>query len=137
MTSQGKRHTKKREDTINEIINRRINLGHTNLMIMDWIVDELKYSKAYAYELLQDARKEIDERSIINFGEDLKNDIERFEKLYKDAIEQNNTFLAKDLLKEISRLKGHYVERQQVTHSIELKTIKLIELKDTTKHIDE
>jgi len=135
MTKSGKRHTFKREDIINQIIKKRINDGWTNLMIMDWIVDELNYTKAYAYELMQDSRKEIDERSIINFGEDLKTDIERFEKLYKDAIEQNNTNLAKEILRDIGKLKGHYVERQQVTHQLELKTVKLIEVQPSDKKL--
>ena len=135
MTKSGKRHTFKREDIINQIIKKRINDGWTNLMIMDWIVDDLKYTKAYAYELMADSRKEIDERSIINFGEDLKTDIERFEKLYKDAIEQNNTNLAKEILRDIGKLKGHYVERQQVTHQLELKTVKLIEVQSDDRKL--
>ncbi|CAB4154457.1 hypothetical protein UFOVP648_7 [uncultured Caudovirales phage] len=135
MTKTGKRHTYKREDIINQIIKKRINDGWTNLMIMDWIVDELKYTKVYAYELMGDSRKEIDERSIINFGDDLKTDIERFEKLYKDAIEQNNTNLAKDILRDIGKLKGHYVERQQVTHQLELTTVKLIEIQSDDRKL--
>jgi len=129
MTTKGKRHTKAREDLINEIIDRRINLGHSNLNLMDWIINEKKYSKPYAYELMNDARKEIDERSIINFGEDLKTDIERFEKLYSDAVEQSNTFLAKDILKEIAKLKGHFVERSVIEHKGQIDIIKITRVK--------
>jgi hypothetical protein len=121
MTPKGKRHSFKRSDHIDSIIRMRIDKGMTRLSILNFLVDELKLSKSYAYELIADAAKEFDCRVIQNFGEDIKEDIERFEKLYEDAIKQKNNKEARELLKEISKLKGHYRERIELSGEITYK----------------
>jgi len=129
MTNKGKRHTLKREDVIETIIKMRINQGNTYLTIMEWLMVEQGYAQSYSYELIRDAKKEINERSIINFGEDLKEDIERFEKLYQEALSSGNRKEARECLKEIAKLKGHYVERQDITsNGKEITEIKLIHI---------
>lgn len=114
MTPSGKRHTMKREDLVETIIKMRINKGCSYLTIMEFIIEQ-GYAKSYGYELIRDAKKEINERSIINFGEDLKEEIERFEELYYQALRDGNKKEARENLKEISKLKGHYVERVDLT----------------------
>lgn len=129
MTPKGKRHTLAREDVIDSIIKMRINKGCSYATIMEFLINELNYAKSYSYELIRDAKVEINERSIINFGEDLKEDIERFEELYFKAIQENNKKEARELLKEICKLKGHYVERQDITSAGKAITeIKLIHI---------
>ena len=129
MTSKGKRHTLKREDVIETIIRMRIKEGATYLIIMDWITKDVGYAMSYAYELIRDAKKEINERSIINFGEDLKEDIERFEALYNKCLEVDNKREARENLKEIAKLKGHYVERTDITsNGKDITEIKLIHI---------
>jgi hypothetical protein len=127
MTNKGKRHTFKRGDLIDSIIKMRIDKGMTRLSILDFLKDDLKLSLSYAYELIADASKEFDQRAIQNFGNDLKEDIERFEKLYEDAIRNKNNKEARELLKEISKIKGHYVERVELSGNIE-HTIQVIRL---------
>lgn len=129
MTPKGKRHTMAREDVIESIINMRIQKGCSYITIMNFITEELGFAKSYAYELIRDAKTEINERAIINFGEDLKEDIERFEQLYFKAIQENNRKEARECLKEISKLKGHYVERQDITSGGKaIQEIKLIHI---------
>lgn len=129
MTSKGRRHTLKREDMIETIIRMRIKEGATYLTIMDWITKENGFKISYGYELIRDAKKEINERAIINFGEDLKEDIERFEMLYNQNLLEGNKREARENLKEISKLKGHYVERTDITsNGKEITEIKLIHI---------
>lgn len=115
MTPKGKRHTMKRNDMVDTIIKLRIDKGFTRLSIMEFLMKEYSISKPYAYELFADAAKEIDERSVQNFGEDLKEDIERFERLYERAMIDKDKKEAREALKEISKLKGHYVERMKLS----------------------
>ena len=135
--SENERHTKKRQDLINEIIELRINQGYSNINLLNYLMNEKKLSQPYSYELMRNAKGTIAEMTLAAFKEDIENEIARWEVLYQKAIEENNLHIAKDVQKEISKIKGLYIERQEVTHQLELKTIKLIEIKDNTKQIDE
>jgi hypothetical protein len=115
MTEKGKKHTFKRTDLIDTIIRMRIEKGFTRLSILEFLKNELGYSQPYAYELIRDANVEFNQRAIQNFGEDLKEDIERFERLYERAMHNKNFKEAKEVLKEIAKLKGHYTERVQLS----------------------
>lgn len=127
MTENGKKHTFKRTDLIDTIIKMRIEKGFTRLSILDFLKTELGYSQPYAYELIRDANTEFNQRAIQNFGEDLKEDIERFERLYERAMANKNFREAKDVLKEIAKLKGHYTERLQIDGKLD-HTISVIKL---------
>lgn len=127
MTEKGQKHTFKRTDLIDSIIKMRIEKGFTRLSILDFLKNELGYSQPYAYELIRDANVEFNQRAIQNFGEDLKEDIERFERLYERAIANKNFREAKDVLKEIAKLKGHYTERLQIDGKLD-HTISVIKL---------
>lgn len=115
MTTKGKKHTFEKSDLIDHLISLRIEKGYTRLSLLNFLKNELNYSQSYSYELIQAASKEFDDRAIQNFGDDLKEDIERFEALYESAILNKNLRGAREILKEISKLKGHYKERIDVT----------------------
>lgn len=127
MTEKGQKHTFKRSDLIDSIIKMRIEKGFTRLSILDFLKNELGYSQPYSYELIRDANAEFNQRAIQNFGEDLKEDIERFERLYERAMSNKNFREAKEVLKEIAKLKGHYTERLQIDGKLD-HTISVIKL---------
>lgn len=118
MTEKGKKHTFKRNDIIDSIIKMRIEKGCTRLTILEFLKNDLGYSQPYAYELIRDANVEFNQRAIQNFGEDLKEDIERFERLYEKSILDKNYREAREVLKEIAKLKGHYTERLQIDGNV-------------------
>lgn len=136
MTEKGQKHTFKRSDLIDSIIKMRIEKGFTRLSILDFLKNELGYSQPYSYELIRDANAEFNQRAIQNFGEDLKEDIERFERLYERAMANKNFREAKDVLKEIAKLKGHYTERLQIDGKLD-HTISVIKLVEKNNNIDE
>lgn len=115
MTPIGKKHTFAKSEIIDKLIYLRLNKGFTRLSLLNFLKDDLGYSQSYSYELIQDASKEFDVRAIQNFGDDLKEDIERFEILYEEAKLSKNQKEAREVLKEISKLKGHYKERIEMT----------------------
>lgn len=123
MTNKNKKHTFAKNEIIDNIIDLRLNKGWTRLSILNFLKDDCGYSQSYSYELIQDASKEFDERAIQNFGNDLKEDIERFEALYEKAMSHKNYREAKEVLRDIAKLKGHYVERIDVTGEVKIKTI--------------
>jgi hypothetical protein len=129
------RHTKKRQDLINEIIELRINQGYSNINLLNYLINDKNLSQPYAYELMRNAKGAIAEMTLAAFKEDIENEIARWEMLYQKAIEEKNLFIAKDIQKEISKIKGLYIERQEVTHQLELKTIKLIEIQSDDKKL--
>lgn len=129
MTTKNKKHTFKKEDLIDTIIDKRINKGESKINIMYWLEHDKKLSKSYAYELIREAQKEINDLTIINFAEDLKEDISRWESIYEESRANGDRFNAANALKEIGKIKGHYIERSEVQHKGEISIIKLVEVK--------
>lgn len=126
MTKKGKRHSFKKNDLIDSIINMRIDKGMSRTSILEFLKKDIGLSQPYAYELIRDASNEFDNRAIQNFGEDLKEDIERFERLYEKAMLGANMKEARECLKEISKLKGHYKERIELSGEMSIKNIEVI-----------
>jgi len=128
MTNKNKKHTFNRNDVIDSIIKMRIEKGMTRLSILEFLKNDLGMSQSYAYEMMREASKEFDERAIQNFGEDLKEDIERFERLYEINLLNKNMKESRENLKEISKLKGHYTERVEIKGDISLTAPDIIKI---------
>ena len=126
MTEDGKRHSFKKNDLIDSIIDMRINKGMSRTSILDFLKKDIGLSQPYAYQLIRYAAEEFDQRAIQNFGEDLKEDIERFERLYEKAMLNSNMKEARECLKEISKLKGHYKERIEISGEMSIKNIEIV-----------
>lgn len=131
MKKPGVRKTNKANDLIELIVKMRIEEGKTRLQIFNYLRDEMGYEQSYSYSLMRDAKLLIEQRSIQNFGEDLKEDIERFEMLYQKALSSGSIRESRELLKEISKLKGHYVERLDISGKLE-HVVQVIKLKGPT-----
>lgn len=141
MTPKGNRHTYSKNDLIDLLIDMRINQGKTRLQIFEFLTKELGNADSTAYEYIRLAREETDRRAVQNFGEDIKEDIERWESDRDAAILRGDHKLAKECLVEIGKLKGHYVERQDVTSAgKELTQITLVRAnkpKDNNEYFDD
>lgn len=149
MTPQGSRHTNHKSDLIDKLINMRIKEGRTRLEIFKWLRDEcpqqdgtIGYAERSVYEWMQWAKEETDRRAVQCFKDDLKEDIERWEDMWEQAIKDKDKKMAAECLKEIGKLKGHYVERQDITSANEpITEIRLVHVKsnrkDLPKHDDD
>lgn len=111
MIEKSKKVTYRTKDVIDAIMKLRIEKGLSRPSIVEWLINEMKLTKDKANRMMAEANKKFDEIAIQRFGNDIKEDIERFEALYQKAVKNNDTKEARELLKEISKLKGHYVER--------------------------
>jgi len=127
MTPQGNRHTFKKNDLLDKIINMRVKEGYTRVDIFNYLMKDLGYDDKTAYQYMKEAREETDRRAVQNFGDDLKEDIERFEADRSKAINDKDFKLAADLLKEICKLKGHYSQQIKLSGQIDGK-IQVIKL---------
>lgn len=121
-----KRTSHTQTDKLETIMKWRLEEGMSRSNIIKRLQEETGCSLSWAYEQLRIAAKEFEARAIINFGEDLSEDIERFECDRQAAIARGEYRLAKDLLVEISKLKGHYVERVQNTVNVSIAPVKII-----------
>lgn len=101
----------KKLDIIDIIIKLRIEKGLSRPSIQEWLIKEMGLTKITSSKLMNEANSKIDDIAIQRFGNDIKEDIERFEALYEKAVSNGETREAREILKEISKLKGHYVER--------------------------
>lgn len=129
MTNKGARHTYSKNDLIDLLVDMRINKGMTRMEMMNYLINDLKYAKSSAYELMQKARNEIDERSLQAFADDIKEDIERWEAELSKCEKEKDRKGVRDCLREICKLKGHYIERLDVTSKgKDITEIKLIHI---------
>lgn len=109
------KYTFRTKDMIDAIMRLRIDKGLTRPNIKKWLIEEAGLSPAKAHRLIQEANKKFDMIAIQEFGAEIKEDIERFESLYQKSVENGDLKESRELLKEISKLKGHYVERVDVS----------------------
>ncbi len=78
------------------------------------LLKKYKMSDDCSYQIVLDAKKQIRNEAFILFGDDIEEDIKRWEALHVDAIAAGDRRSANECLKEIGKLKGHYVERVQL-----------------------
>ena len=122
-------HTYKKTEIIESIIDMRINKGMTTLDIRKYLVEQLGYGANNAYKLIQSAQNEITSLRVNKYEEHLEEDIQRFEALYHLAVNNKDIKEANNILKEIAKLKGHYVERQEINLTTTIPQVIEINLK--------
>lgn len=103
------------KDLVDAVMKLRIEKGQTRANIRTWLIEEVGLTARRAYEIMKESREKFDQVTIQEFSSEIKEDIERFEQLYQLAFEVGNFKEAKYILTEISKLKGHYIERVDLT----------------------
>lgn len=103
------------KDYIDEIVDLRLKKGFAYQSLLTHLITKYNLSKSYAYQLIRESYASIEENSIKCFEKQLNQDIQRFENLMELSINAGNLKEARENLKEIARLKGHYIERTEMT----------------------
>jgi hypothetical protein len=142
MTDSGRKHTLSRNDLIDLLIDMRLNQGYSREGLKKFLMAEpYKYAENTARIYVADAAKEFENRAIVNFGDDLKEDIERFESDRFQAISRGDFKQATHILEIISKLKGHFVERIEMKATVETAPVRIIfgdyDETDTTENTTE
>jgi hypothetical protein len=136
MTPSGKRHTSKMNDIIDEVIELRLK-GHSRQQLIGYVVQEYNINPLSAQQYVRQAAVEFEQRAIMNFGQDLKEDIERWEYAAQNAYEKGDMKGYRECLRDICKLKGHYSERIDVTSkSTNLSEINIIHIKGKNQSND-
>lgn len=111
-------------DLINSIVSMKVEKGASNKTILDFLQNDLEYGQTYAYEILREARKKIQEIWDKNAEAHLEESKGQLEELYEDAIRNKNSKLALEIRKEMNRLMGLYAA-EKIELSGELKAINI------------
>lgn len=111
-------------DLVNSIVSMKVEKGASNKTILDFLQNDLKYGQTYAYEILREARKKIQEIWDKNAEAHLEESKGQLEELYEDAIRNKNSKLALEIRKEMNRLMGLYAA-EKIELSGELKSINI------------
>lgn len=111
-------------DLVNSIVKMKVEKGASNKTILDFLQNDLEYGQSYAYEILREARKKIQEIWDKNAEAHLEESKAQLEELYEDAIRNKNNKLALEVRKEMNRLMGLYAA-EKIELSGELKAINI------------
>jgi len=105
-----------REFLVSKISMMRIK-GKSTHSIISFLMDEIKLSRATAYEILKDAQKLIIDMYSDEIDASFKEAISRLEEIYESAEGK----LRLEVQKEINKLKGLYAaEKIEINHKIEM-----------------
>jgi hypothetical protein len=121
----------KTEDLINGIVKMRVENGASNKTILDFLQNDLGYGQSYAYEVIREARKRIQEIWDRNAEAHLEESKGQLEELYENAIRKKDMKLALQVRQELNKLMGLYSpDKLDITsNGKEITEIKLIQIK--------
>jgi thioesterase domain-containing protein len=128
----------KTEEIIDALVKMRIEKNASNKTILDFLQKELKYKAAYSYELLQLARKKIQEVYTRNIEEHFEEAKGQLEEMLERASKRGDYKLSLQIRQELNKLLGLYSpEKIDLTSGGEKITeIKLIQVTKDEKPRD-
>lgn len=120
----------KTEEIVDAIVKMRLEKNASNKTILDFLKNELGYAQAYSYELLQAARKKIQEVYTRNIEEHLEEAKGQLEEMLEKATKKGDTRLMLQIRQELNKLLGLYsAEKIDITSGGDKITeIKLIQV---------
>ena len=116
-----------KEELINSVIKMRLENMASTKTILSFLMTELEYGQTYSYEILKEARQQIQNYYKDLNSASLEEAIGQLEEMAEDAKRKKNYKLAFDIRKELSKIQGHYTEKIQLSGSIDT-TIRVIKL---------
>jgi hypothetical protein len=128
----------KTEEIIDALVKMRIEKNASNKTILDFLQKELKYKASYSYELLQLARKKIQEVYTKNIEEHFEEAKGQLEGMLERASKRGDYKLSLQIRQELNKLLGLYSpEKIDLTSGGEKITeIKLIQVNKDEKPRD-
>ena len=116
-----------KEELINSVIKMRLENMASTKTILSFLMTELEYGQTYSYEILKEARQQIQNYYKDLNSASLEEAIGQLEEMAEDAKRKRNYKLAFDIRKELSKIQGHYTEKIQLSGSIDT-TVRVIKL---------
>ena len=104
---------------VEDVINMRIKKGYTVFMIIEYITKDLGFCKRTAERILAEARDKIAQLQDRDYSKTIEEDIQRLEMNYSECLKEGNRKLALEFMKEINKLKGHYIEKINLSGNVD------------------
>jgi hypothetical protein len=125
----------KTEDLVNGVVKMKVENGASNKTILDFLMNNLGYGQSYAYEVMREARKKIQEIWDKNAEAHLEEAKAHLEELYENAIRRKDMKLALQVRQELNKLMGLYSpEKLDITSNGQtISEIKIIEIRNEQK----
>jgi hypothetical protein len=125
----------KTEDLVNGVVKMKVEKGASNKTILDFLMNNLGYGQSYAYEVMREARKKIQEIWDKNAEAHLEEAKAHLEELYENAIRKKDMKLALQVRQELNKLMGLYSpEKLDITSNGQtISEIKIIEIRNEQK----
>lgn len=125
----------KTEDLVNGVVKMKVENGASNKTILDFLMNNLGYGQSYAYEVMREARKKIQEIWDKNAEAHLEEAKAHLEELYENAIRKKDMKLALQVRQELNKLMGLYSpEKLDITSNGQtISEIKIIEIRNEQK----
>jgi hypothetical protein len=120
--------TYKKEEIVQKIIDMRVKEFVPSRDIIDFLINTCGYKQSQAYNIYRDSQSKIAEhyqRTNLNALEETLN---QYDSLLRLAKKNGNGREAREILKEMGKLKGLYIDRVEHSGSVEhqIQVIKLI-----------
>ena len=128
----------KTEEIIDAIVRMRLEKNASNKTILDFLKNQLNYKQSYSYELLQAARKKIQEVYTRDIEEHFEEAKGQLEEMLEKATKKNDMKMMLQIRQELNKLMGLYsAEKVDITSGGEKITeIKLIQVNKDEKPRD-
>lgn len=104
---------------VEDVINMRIKKGYTVFMIVEYITKDLGFCKRTAERIIAEARDKIASLQDRDYSKTIEEDIQRLEMNYSECLKEGNRKLALEFMKEINKLKGHYLEKINLSGNVD------------------
>lgn len=98
----------KTEDIVNAIVKMKVENNCSTKSLLDFLMGDLNYKQAYAYEILQKARLKINEIWKENAETHLQESKAQLESMLESATRRGDHKLALEIRKEINKMCGLY-----------------------------
>lgn len=111
----------KTEDIINGLIRMKIEKNASNKSMLEFLMKDLGYGQPYSYNLLQKARKKIQEIYAQNVETQFEISKAQLETMLEKATKNGEMKLALQILQEMNKLMGLYAAEKVDVSIIEYK----------------
>lgn len=102
----------KTEDIINGLIRMKIEKNASNKTMLEFLMNDLGYGQPYSYNLLQKARKKIQEIYAQNVETQFEISKGQLESMLEKATSRGEMKLALQILQEMNKLMGLYASEK-------------------------
>jgi hypothetical protein len=119
------------DDLINELYERRFRKGHSVKSLLQFLMEELEYSKSAAYEWVSKLNDAIDEQNKEIRTNAMNDSINRWEDYAQKCLEEDDLKNYAVALKALDQLKGLDKQKLELSGEVNIPVINIILNKDT------